>query len=99
MIYEDDGFSPDPEDADEQAIRCPVCNGPVYGYLTCQTWTDARGTWMSCMGCSSAIYWHCISDTPCSWSYTEGLNSRNPRSAANEEKKPSWTPTEIYKAT
>jgi hypothetical protein len=95
MIYTDGGFYPDPENEEEKKITC-ACGGKVYGYFTCQTWTNASGTWMSCMDCNSALHWSCYEDTDCGWYYTEGLNTRNPRSEENEAKKPSWTPTSIY---
>lgn len=44
---------------------------------------------MSCLPCDSAVEYSCT-DEDCFWDYTDGLNPGNPRSAANEEKRPSW---------
>ena len=72
--------------------RCPDCGGIVRYDLTCHTWggnEDGTG-WMACLPCDSAIY-YCCDD--CGWSYTDGLNPRNPRSVENEKHRPSWLVT------
>jgi hypothetical protein len=68
------------------------------------TW-KGKETWLSCMPCDSATWWfceahneeRCFSDCyeyddheGCGWSWTEGLNPRNPRAEKNEKKNPHW---------
>lgn len=69
---------------------CPRCGGPVEEELTCHTWPQTRpdGTeqWMACLPCDSATEWYCVAgdhNEGCGWSWTDGLNPRNPRAAAN----------------
>lgn len=57
---------------------------------------------MSCMPCDSATVWSCETfwmiegdeelqgRTPCNWSWTDGLNPRNPRAEENDERNPHW---------
>lgn len=74
---------------------CPDCGGPVQWDLTCHTWPGAGGRWMSCLPCDSAVRYDCMAgedEVGCGWSYTHGLNPRNPRAAANEAKRPAWLP-------
>ena len=76
---------------------CPDCNSEVVYDLTCHTWPrtrlDENGVaherWMVCMPCDSAIEYSCSSDD-CGWEYIDGLNPRNPKSEANEAKRPTW---------
>lgn len=72
-------------------MRChqPGCDGEITWDYTCHTWGgNADGTgMMSCLTCDSAIIYEC--DT-CGWNYTDGLNPRNRRSAANEGQRPAW---------
>jgi hypothetical protein len=80
------------------SLACPECGGPVDVMLTCHTYpqrqADGTERWMACMPCDSASDWYCESDE-CNWSWTEGLNPRNPRAAANDASRPSWsTPSE-----
>jgi hypothetical protein len=82
------------------SISCPECGGKVAYDLACHTWPqrrdDGSDAWMSCMGCDSAIEYFCtewlrdLDPGTCGWRYTHGLNSRNPRSAANEAVRPAW---------
>jgi hypothetical protein len=86
----------------DAAAACPECGGKVVYDLACHTWPQTRPgggvTFMSCMPCDSAIEYYCVAqyadDSPgtCAWEYTHGLNPRNPRSAANEAKRPAWIP-------
>lgn len=73
--------------------ECPECGSDVYRRSACQTFPSQREggplTWMACLDCDSAVRYAC---GRCGWSYTNGLNPRNPRSAANEAKKPGWMP-------
>lgn len=69
---------------------CPDCGAPVAWWWACHTWggdADGKG-WMACMECNSAIRYTC--DEGCGWSYTHGLNPRNPRSVENEKSRPAW---------
>ncbi len=63
---------------------------------------------MSCMPCDSAKEYACqcwLEDEPdvpepiksceCMWSYTYGLNPKNPRAARNEENRPDWLLDEV----
>ncbi len=72
-------------------VKCPQCGADVVYDLVCHTWStrtdDGREVWMACVGCSSAIGYDC---TNCEWHYTDGLNSRNPRSPENERHRPQW---------
>ena len=86
----------------EGVPACPRCGSPVVYDLACHTWPRRRddGTeqWMACLPCDSAVRYMCdgpdtgegYPDEGCGWEYTHGLNSRNPRSAANEEGRPPW---------
>jgi hypothetical protein len=89
-------------DSDQDLIAepCPECGGRVRYWLTCHTWggkPDGTG-WMHCLPCDTA--WDLICSLPdedgdflvdgCGWSYTWGLNPRNPRSVRNEECRPPW---------
>lgn len=77
---------------------CPGCGGPVEPSFTCHTWPrrrdDGSEQWMSCLPCDSAVDWDCwptdADDDGCGWSWTDGLNPRNPRAEANEAKRPTW---------
>lgn len=83
--------------------NCPNCAGKVASDLTCHTYGQ-NGRFYSCMPCDSATYWWCVAHTDrcfsdcmdydehegCGWSWTQGLNPDNPRSVANNEKKPEW---------
>jgi hypothetical protein len=79
---------------------CPECGYRVTYDLDCHTWPrrDGNGAerWMACMSCDSAIRYICMRDLDdageCGWRYTHGLNPRNPRAAANEERRPPWIP-------
>lgn len=68
-------------------IACPECGSDkiLYDYV-CHTY-EQDGHWLSCIPCDSAIEYSCYN---CKWRYTFGLNSRNPRAAANEACKPPW---------
>ena len=83
------------------APACPGCGSPVVYDLTCHTYprtlADGREQFMACMPCDSAVEYMCdgpgsegYPDEGCGWSYEHGLNPRNPRAAANEEKRPPW---------
>ena len=86
-------MSDDDESISLEADRCPLCGGQVKGYYTCHTYFDAHwNAWCSCSTpCGSAVSWYC--DAGCGWEYIEGLNSKNPRSAANEGRRPVWVPS------
>lgn len=73
------------------AEPCPDCGGKVRYGLTCHTWGgNADGTgWRACLPCDSAYDLYC-EDDDCGWSYTWGLNPRNPRSVDNERRRPPW---------
>jgi hypothetical protein len=77
--------------------RCPECGGRVSYDLTCHTYGQGD-KFYACMPCDSAIEYLCVEwlrdENPgtCTWRYTHGLNPANPRSAANEGKRPSWLP-------
>jgi hypothetical protein len=88
------------------APRCPECGGKVAYDLTCHTWPQQQRDggserFMTCMPCDSAIEYLCTEwlrdDKPgeCNWRYTHGLNPRNPRSAANDAKRPAWIPVDL----
>lgn len=71
---------------------CPQCGTPdIAGYGDCHTWPSGPDNtrWMSCQGCGSAFYMFCCNDD-CDWSYTWGLNPKNPRADINEEERPNW---------
>lgn len=94
-------MSPDPRPAER---LCPRCGGPVEPFPTCHTWpqahTEGNERWMSCLPCDSATDWLCVADpapgaAECGWSYTEGLNPRNPRAAENEMTRPAWLPVPV----
>ena len=66
------------------------CGQPVLWDYTCHTWSDCADdteTWMSCINCASAIEFRCAEGC---WSYTWGLNPRNPRVEQNEQHRPTW---------
>ena len=67
---------------------CPRCGGPVSTSPTCHTY-EQFGRWMACARCDSAVEWSC-DDYDCGWDFTQGLNPRNPRAAANEAQRPPW---------
>lgn len=75
---------------------CPQCGGKVYRDYACHTYPsrrdDGKEVWMSCQGCASAVMYVCDSHI-CTWHYTNGLNPRNPRPAANEANRPDWMPS------
>jgi hypothetical protein len=84
-------------DGETQQPSCPECGGPVEASPTCHTWPqtfDGKTTWMVCLPCDSATAWDCDADVNdgmgCGWSWTQGLNPRNPRAADNDAKRPSW---------
>lgn len=75
---------------------CPECGGLIRVSLTCHTYPQ-NGRWVSCLPCASAYLLECWGtnvnlddpdDEGCGWSYTWGLNPRNPRSLKNEEFRP-----------
>ena len=82
---------------------CPNCAGPIAYEYTCHTY-GAGTKWYSCLPCDSAIEYSCVRDMApnpadpdhendhdgCGWDFTHGLNPGNPRSPANEAKRPSW---------
>ena len=71
---------------------CPKCGGKVDYYGSCHTYGDESG-WFACLGCYTACQFDCASGDDglgCGWSYTWGLNPRNPRAARNEENRPAW---------
>lgn len=90
-------------DADDYLLdhTCPKCGGRVFRQFSCHTYPrrgdDGKETWMSCLPCDSAVMYACdgVDDDSlsCGWYYTNGLNPRNPRAAANEEKRPDWMPS------
>ena len=82
---------------------CPECGGRVEYDLTCHTYGQGD-RFYACMPCDSAVEYICASqyddyscqyDTgpgECTWRYTHGLNSKNPRAAENEKRRPPWIP-------
>lgn len=77
---------------------CPECDGEVRWTHACHTYgfkADGTGG-LACMNCDSAIEYVCAdqyADYPrgdCAWTYIHGLNPRNPRSSANESRRPEW---------
>lgn len=87
-------------DADDYLLNhvCPRCGGKVHRQFACHTYPrrddNGKESWMACLPCDSAVLYAC--DQPpkeCGWSYTNGLNPRNPRAAANEANRPDWMPT------
>ena len=80
---------------------CPECGGRVEYDLTCHTYGQGD-RFYACMPCDSAVEYICASqyddyscqyDTgpgECTWRYTHGLNSKNPRAAENEKRRPPW---------
>jgi hypothetical protein len=82
--------------------RCPRCSGQLRFDLTCHTygWNDDGTGGKACMPCDSAWEFWCampdddgdLLEDGCGWSYTWGLNPRNPRAAVNEQRRPSWIP-------
>jgi hypothetical protein len=76
---------------------CPRCGGKVYRDFACHTYpsrtADGTPVWMSCLPCDSAVLYACEKPrNECGWSYTNGLNPRNPRAAENEANRPDWMP-------
>jgi hypothetical protein len=81
---------------------CPECGGTVRFDLTCHTyaWSDDGTGGKACMSCDSAWLFICARPDPdgdlledgCGWSYTWGLNPRNPRAAGNASRRPPWIP-------
>lgn len=71
---------------------CPACGGTVRWDFTCHTygWKDDGTGGMACLYCDSAVEYECLE---CDWSYVDGLNPRNPRSAANVARRPAWLVT------
>lgn len=84
-------------DGDRVADPCPACGGKVRYDLGCHTWggkPDGTG-WMACLPCGSAFVFDCVGEDTedgegCGWTYTWGLNPRNPKSVGNEERRPLW---------
>jgi len=73
---------------------CPKCGGKVYRDYACHTYPsqqDGGKIWLACWGCASAVRYAC--DSECGWFYTNGLNPRSPRAAANEANRPDWMPS------
>lgn len=71
---------------------------------------DGKVTWMACMPCDSATEYRCVAHNEdrcysdceeygmhegCSWRWTWGLNSNNPRAAENELRNPRWDDNNI----
>lgn len=82
--------------ADEVPPACPECGGKVAYGLACHTYGQGD-KFYACLPCDSAISYFCaewLDDKPtaCRWEYTHGLNPLNPRSAANEARRPPWIP-------
>ena len=68
---------------------CPTCAHEIVWDWTCHTWRSGT-TWVSCLGCDSAVSFRCNNDDYCPWEYTWGLNPGNPRTEANEANRPAW---------
>lgn len=87
------------DDGERVVHPCPVCGGQVRADLTCHTYPQ-NGRWMACLPCDSAWAFCCATPDEdgdllgegCGWSYTWGLNPRNPRSVPNEDRWPPWIP-------
>ena len=72
----------------ENKPSCMICGSDkLYYTYDCHTYEGRDGTWMACRPCDSAIYYGC---TQCEWSYTHGLNPKNPREEKNRLNKPIW---------
>lgn len=85
---------------DGVVFPCPDCGGPVGSMGTCHTYgfkEDGTGG-LACIGCWTAIYLYCLGDPEddadegCGWSYTWGLNPKNPSSEGNDRCRPEWIP-------
>lgn len=66
---------------------------------------DGKVTWMACLPCDSATRYSCVAHNEercdsdceeygyhegCGWTWTNGLNSNNPRAIDNELRNPRW---------
>jgi hypothetical protein len=77
------------------AFPCPKCGDEVCIEFTCHTY-ETGGTWWACQGCGSAHNLFCTAFlrddvvSECRWSYTIGLNPKNPRALDNEIQRPAW---------
>lgn len=71
--------------------ECPECGSKVYWDYACHTWPrDYDGThvvFMACIPCDTARRYICLD---CGWSYTHGLNPKNPRFNTEQKRKPDW---------
>jgi hypothetical protein len=92
--------APKPEPVFPDApVACPECGGTDIAWdFTCHTWggkEDGTG-WKACMPCDSAIQYYCRGNgNDYCWNYTHGLNPGNPRSVANDARRPPWLPEKI----
>lgn len=72
---------------------CPQCGSDVTYDLACHTWpqtqSDGSVRFMSCLPCDTAYLYECTNEV-CDWRYTHGLNPKNPRSIAEQTKRPQW---------
>lgn len=83
------------DDAGRVKHPCPWCGGRVVDTGSCHTYggnEDGTG-WMMCFpACWSAVEFYCVDNDTCEWSYTWGLNPRNPRAHSNSMHRPDWIP-------
>ena len=79
------------EAAPRPQYHCPRCGSSALWDFDCHTYGDTKTGFRACLPCDSATRWFCASDT-CHWTYTQGLNPRNPRTAHNEASRPQWLP-------
>jgi hypothetical protein len=77
------------EETMQEEAKCPSCGSKVYWLFACHTYLGSGDVWMACMNCDSATEYCC--DEGCGWYYIEGYNSKNPRFAENEARKPTWS--------